>query len=88
MVDYAREYGINVDRLMTEAFWHPAAQYDNARIHDRGVQFWDWYRKVNTEPPQSEPVKAEKVRQKRRVRQYTFTDAQLAIAMRSIRDAR
>lgn len=87
MVDYAREYGINVDQLMTEAFWHPAAQYDNARIHDRGVQFWEWHRRVNPEPPKPEPVAEVKAR-KRRARQYTFTDAQMAIAMRSIRESR
>ena len=85
MVDYGREYGIDVDALMCEAFWHPAAQWDNARIQERGEKFWEWYRHNNPEPPK---VTVEPVRKKRRPRKYSFTDEQMAIAMRSVRESR
>jgi len=85
-VDYAREYGINVDLLSTEAFSHPAAQWDNARIAERGERFWDWYRHTHPEAPK--PDGNSKKSKPRRPRRYTFTDEQMAIAMRSIRESR
>jgi hypothetical protein len=86
MVDYAKEYGIDLDALVTEGFGHPAAQWDNARIHDRGVEFWEWYRRTNLEAPTG-PDNS-KYSKARRPRQYSFTDEQMAIAMRSIRESR
>jgi hypothetical protein len=88
MVDYAKEYGLDVDALMREAFWHPSAQWDNARIAERGEKFWEWHRNLNPEAPQDVQVKPARVRKKRAPRHYEFTDAQLAIAMRSIRESR
>lgn len=86
MVDYAKEYGIDFDALMTEGFGHPAAQWDNARIHDRGVEFWDWYRRTHPEAPTG-PDNS-KHSKPRRERKYSFTDEQMAIAMRSVRESR
>ena len=86
MVDYAKEYGIDVDALMTEGFGHPAAQWDNARIHERGVEFWEWYRRTHPQAPDG-PDNS-KHSKARRPRQYSFTDEQMAIAMRSVRESR
>ena len=86
MVDYAKEYGIDRDALMTESFGHPIAQWENADIHDKGVAFWEWYRRTHpvapTGPDNSKQSKP------RRPRQYSFTDEQMAIAMRSVRESR
>ena len=86
MVDYAREYGIDLDALMTEGFGHPAAQWENARIHDRGVEFWECYRRRHPQAPDG-PDNS-KHSKPRRPRQYSFTDEQMAIAMRSVRESR
>lgn len=86
MVDYAREYGIDVDLLMTESFSHPWSQWENAKIHDQGVKFWEWYRHVNPVAPNGQDDwKRSTVR---RPRKYSFTDEQMAIAMRSVRESR
>ena len=86
MVDYAKEYGIDLDALMTEGFGHPWSQWDNVRIHDRGVEFWEWYRRTHPQAPNG-PDNS-KHSKPRRPRQYSFTDEQMAIAMRSIRESR
>lgn len=88
MVDYAKEYGIDVDVLMTERFSHPIAQWENARIVDQGVAYWEWYRHQHPEAPKEEPVVVRTRRKYERRERYVFTDRQLEIAMRSIRDAR
>ena len=86
MVDYAKEYGIDVGVLLTEAFSHPVAQWDNARIHDRGVEFWEWYRRTHPQAPNG-PDNS-KHSKPRRERKYSFTETQMAIAMRSVRESR
>lgn len=86
MVDYAKEYGIDLDALTLEAFSHPAAQWENARIYDKGVAFWEWYRRTHPVAPTG-PDNSKKSKP-RRVRRYSFTDEQIAIAMRSIRESR
>lgn len=85
MVDYAHEYGIDVEALMFEDFSHPVARYENKRIHDRGVEFWEWYRDTHPEAP---PYSDEPVMREPRVRQYSFTDEQMASAMKAVRDSR
>ena len=85
MVDYAKEYGIDRDTLMTESFGHPIAQWENERIHEKGVEFWDWYRRTH---PVAPAASEEPVRKVRRPKQYSFTDEQIAIAMRSVRESR
>jgi len=51
MVDWAKELGIDPEALMFEDFSHPIARYENNRIDDRGVQFWEWYRNTHPEEP-------------------------------------
>lgn len=86
MVDYAKEYGIDLDALMTESFGHPIAQWENADIHDKGVAFWVWYLRTHPQAPTG-PDNSKKTKP-RRPRQYSFTDEQMAIAMRSVRESR
>jgi hypothetical protein len=85
MVDWAKELGIDPEALMFEDFSHPIARYENNRIDDRGEQFWEWYRNTHQEEP---PVSDEPVMAEPRVRQYSFTDEQMARAMRSVREER
>jgi len=85
MVDWARELGIDSEALMFEDFSHPIARYDNNRIYDRGVEFWEWYRNTHPDEP---PVSDEPVRRERRVLQYSFTDEEMAAAMKSVREER
>ena len=75
MVDWADELGIDLATLHLEAFWHPVAQWDNARIQKAGEDYWHWYRLRHPEPPT--PVA---VRESSRP-SYEFTDRQLQIAM-------
>jgi hypothetical protein len=86
MVDYGREYGIDIDVLVMEGFGHPAAQWDNARIAERGEKFWEWYRQAHAPAPKRDSMG--KRSKPRRVRKYSFTDEQMAIAMRSVRESR
>ena len=80
MVDWADELGIDLAILHVEAFWHPVAQWDNARIQKAGEDYWHWYRLRHPEPPT--PVA---VRESKRPK-YEFTDRQLQIAMRALED--
>ena len=78
MVDWADELGIDLATLHLEAFWHPVAQWENARIQKAGDDYWAWRRLQNPEPPT--PVA---IRESKRPA-YEFTDRQLQIAMSAI----
>jgi len=43
-VDWAEELGIDMVALSMEAFWHPVAQWENARIAKQGEDYWAWRR--------------------------------------------
>ena len=85
MVDYAQQLGIDLEALMFEDFSHPVARYENDKIDAQGVEFWKWYRDTHPEQP---PESDEPVRNAPRVRKYSFTDAEMAAAMRSVRESR
>lgn len=78
MVDWADELGIDLTTLHLEAFWHPVAQWDNAKIQRAGEEYWAWRRLQNPEPPT--PVAS---RESTRPT-YEFTDRQLEIAMNAM----
>jgi hypothetical protein len=79
MVDWADELGIDLPTLHTEAFWHPVAQWENARIAEQGEAYWAWYRHAHPEPP----TRVARDEAKRRPR-FEFTERQMQIAMRSV----
>ena len=85
MVDYAQQMGIDLEALMFEDFSHPVARYENDKIHAQGVEFWKWYRDTHPEAP---PESDEPVAKGPRVRKYSFTDKEMAAAMRSVRESR
>lgn len=84
-MDYAKEYGIDLDRLVREGFAHPIAQWENALIAERGEAYWERYRRTHPVEPDGEDNP--KHSKPRRPRKYSFTDEQMAIAMRSIRES-
>ena len=49
--DWVAEMGINIETLYLEAFWHPVAQWENARIQKQGDDYWAWRRLQTPEPP-------------------------------------
>lgn len=83
MVDWADELGIDLATLHLEAFWHPVAQWENARIAKQGEDYWAWYRQAHPEPP----TRVARVESKARPR-FEFTERQMQIAMRSVGGAR
>ena len=79
MVDWADELGIDLAVLHLEAFWHPVAQWENAKIAEAGESYWDWYRHAHPEPP----TRVARAEAKQRPG-FDFTERQMAIAMRSL----
>jgi hypothetical protein len=79
MVDWADELGIDLAALHLEAFWHPVAQWENARISEKGDLYWAWYRQAHPEPPTTVARFEAKPRPR-----FDFTERQMEIAMRSV----
>lgn len=88
-MNYARELGIDLDALHTEAPMHPDQLRNHKRITKMGEAYWSHERfltqvkyssgTISTpEPVPDVPVK------RTRVRRYDFTEAQLDIARRSL----
>jgi len=76
-VDWATELGINLATLHLEAFWHPVAQWENARIAQQGEEYWAWRRLQNPEPPSVVARMEAKPRP-----MLDFTEKQMKIGMR------
>jgi hypothetical protein len=81
-VDWAEELGIDLRTIHLEAFWHPVAQWENARIARRGEDYWAWVRHCNPEKPSPSAKATAKARP-----MFEFTERQIEIALRSARGA-
>ena len=75
--DWAYELNIDIARLSMEAFWHPVAQWENARIAKQGEDYWAWRRLQSPEPPNVVARMEAKPRP-----MFDFTEKQLALGMR------
>jgi hypothetical protein len=76
-VDWAEELGIDMVALSMEAFWHPVAQWENARIAKQGEDYWAWRRLQNPEPP----IPLDRFEAKPRP-MFDFTEKQIAMGLR------
>lgn len=83
-MDYARELGIDLDALHTEAPMHPDQLRNHKRITKMGEAYWSHERFLVQAEYSSEAISAETPVKRTRVRRYEFTDAQLRIAERSL----
>ena len=97
-VNWAKELGIDLEILRTEAFTHHSQTYlhkklqeraDNywARMeHQRGVERVEELMKESEVPGQKRQFEKNKRRQerKRRMANYVFSDAQIQMALRSL----
>lgn len=79
MVDWAHEMGLDISKVSIEAFWHPIAQWENARIAEQGEAYWAWYRHAHPE----EPARMARMDAPKRPR-FEFTERQIQIAIRSM----
>ena len=91
--DIARELGIDVEELKREHPLHPDQLRNHRRISKQAAEYWARERflarvednaAVKIPDTVPEPVKTPVKRAK--VNRYDFTDAQLAIAMRSLNE--
>jgi len=94
-MDYAKEYGIDMDDLLRESPDHPVGKYIHGKCDRESAAYWDNYRRQNPEAPdweswfRTEPVRARLKRAyKVQPRKHDFTDEEMLIAMGDIRGER
>jgi hypothetical protein len=91
---WAEELGINMDELRAEHPFHPEQLRNHRRISKQAELYWARERflarleyssqAILADTPEPAAVKIPK--KKARVNRYEFTEAQLAIAMRSLNE--
>jgi hypothetical protein len=87
-VNWARELGIDLKKLMTEHPSHPDQLRLRKEITRKGETYWQYDRLLAQAGLTREQVEVAQIRQakpkKAKLRPYVFTEAQLEIARRSL----